>query len=355
MKVLFASLSRIGDYIQHMIVVKAWAQAHPDVDVHVLVNDLIPADLMRMNSEFQHILLPRFEYQKKINQVNTPLLMPFWSLRKIINRLQAENYEQLFDLSLQTQSAAFLKLVDPKFSYSKIEKNMIDEYLNPSDSGHLIDKLKHAHDVMVSPLNSVGRKAKRLLLQVSSSDAKKNIDLPRWKLLVDQIRTDYTSIDLKVIGSRQEAKLLHSVFHKSEILVCSFTELSHVLDAESKLISLDTSIKHFAAHFQVPTIELSIGSSHWIKNAAYQTGNYVFSAEMECRPCSHSVACPFGRNQCQDKINFNELGKFVGEWIENTEPTVFPMITGVDNGNLKVLRMQGDKWKQKTNPTNLSL
>lgn len=358
MKILFASLSRIGDYIQHMMVVKAWADANPTAEVHILVNDLIPNELMRMHCQFKHTVLPRLEYQRRINQVDTPLLHPFLSLRRIVKRLHEEKYHKVVDLSLQHQSAAFLKIIDPGFFYTRNEIQMIDEYLNGFDGMHLIDKLKVAHGVQLSPGVATGLQTKRVLLQVSTSDVKKNIDLPRWKPLVEMLRSDFRSIDLKVIGSRSEAKKLQSVFNKSEIFICNFTELSHALDAETRLISLDTSIKHFAALYAVPTLEISVGSSHWIKNAAYQSGNYIFNAEHECRPCSHSSVCPHGRNQCQDKIEFAYLNQFVRDWISNSKSTIFPMATEVHNGNLLVSstsNQRGEQWKQKINPTNLSL
>ncbi|MBL7557388.1 MAG: hypothetical protein JNM24_16290 [Bdellovibrionaceae bacterium] len=358
MKILFASLSRIGDYIQHITVVKAWAVVNPTAEVHVLVNDLIPADLMRMNSQFKHIVVPRFEYQKRINQVGTPLMYPFLGLRRVVQQLQGEKYHKVVDLSLQYQSAAFLKIIDPGFFYTQNEIQAINEYVNPADQTHLIDKLKVAHGVELAPKEANNGFTKRLLLQVTTSDKKKNIDLPKWKSLVEMMRTDFKSIDLKVISSRAEAKQLQTVFSKSELFICNFAELSHALDAETKLISLDTSIKHFATLFGVPTLEISVGSSHWVKNAAYQTGNYIFSAQLDCRPCFHSSACPYGRNQCQDTISFNELNQFVGEWITGSRPTVFPMVSEARDGNLSVSEasnQRGVKWKQKTNPTNLSL
>lgn len=358
MKILFASLSRIGDYIQHMMIVRSWALANPSAEVHVLVNDLVPADLMRMNSQFKHTVLPRFEYQRRINSVGTPLLYPFLSLRKIVSQLRAEKFHKVVDLSLQQQSAAFLKIIDSGFFYTKNEIQAINDYLNLSDETHLIDKLKIAHGVNLAPKKANAGRTKRVLLQVTTSDEKKNIDLPRWKSLVDMMRTDFSAIELKVIGSRSEVKKLQSVFEKSELFICNFTELSHALDGETKLISLDTSIKHFAALFQVPTLEISVGSSHWIKNAAYQTGNYIFSAQKECRPCVHSSPCPYGRNQCQDSIDFKELNQFVGEWVSGSKPTVFPMVTDAQDGNLSVSspsKQQGVKWKQKLKTTNLSL
>ncbi len=353
MKVLFASLSRIGDYIQHMALVQAWSLAHPDVDVHVLVNDLIPGDLMRMNAQFKHIVFPRFEYQKRINQVTTPLLYPFLNLRQIIRQLRSENYDDLFDLSQQAQSAIFLRLIDEQFGYSNREVKLIGEYLNVSDETHLIDKLKQAYEVQMTPQAAIAGKTKRILFQVTTSDEKKNIDLSRWLPLVEALRSDFKSIDLMVLGSRQEQAKLQSVFKKSELLLCNFTELSHVMDSETKLVSLDTSIKHFATWFRVPTLEISVGSSHWIKNAAYQTGNYVFSADFHCRPCMHSSACPWGRNQCQDQIDFADLNYFINDWVQNSTPALYPHKTANFNGNLSIQR--GDKWNQRTRPTNPSL
>lgn len=353
MKVLFTSLSRIGDYIQHLAVVRAWSQENPDVDVHILVNDLIPQDLIRMNSQFQHIVLPRFEYQKRINQVTTPLLYPFWSLRNLVQKLRSENYVQVFDLTYQSHSLAFLRLIKPGFSYSEKEISLINEYVKPTDEMHLIDKIKTILDINLQPAAAVALPTKRVLFQVSTSDAKKNIDLHRWRPLVDQLKSDFSGIQFAVLGSRAEREVLSSVFSASELITCSFTELAQLFDGETRLVSLDTSIKHFAAYFHVPTIEISVGSSHWIKNAAYQADNYIFSADFHCRPCVHSQNCPLGRNQCQDEIDFNVLQSFIARWIVDSNVDMYPMKTKNRNENLSVQR--GEKWNRKISQTNLYL
>jgi ADP-heptose:LPS heptosyltransferase len=353
MKVLFASLSRIGDYIQHLAVIRAWSLENSDVDVHILVNDLIPQDLVRMNSQFKHIVLPRFEYQKRINQVTTPLMYPFLSLKKLVHQLRAENYVQVIDLTYQSHSLAFLKLVQPGFSYSEKEASLINEYVKVSDDQHLIDKIKSIHDLNFEPSQAIAETANKVLFQVSTSDEKKNVDLSKWRELFDQLKSDFPSLDLFVLSSRQERKVLESVFQKSELFVCSFLELGQILDSRTRLVSLDTSVKHFAALHQVSTVEISVGSSHWIKNAAYQSGNFIFSSEFHCRPCVHSVKCPLGRNQCQDEISFSELKQFIGSWIDDVEPQIFPMKTKLRNGNLSIQR--GDKWTRKISQTNPSL
>lgn len=348
MKVLFASLSRIGDYLQHLAVVRAWSIENPDFEVHILVNDLIPTDLLRMNSKFKHLILPRFEYQNRINQVSTPLLYPFWSLRKLVQQLRAENYVQLVDLTYQAQSLAFLKLVKPGFSYTEKEVSLINEYLNLSDEGHLIDKIKVIHDISMQPKEIVSSVAKRVLFQVTTSDSKKNIDLPKWRVLIDELKSDFSSLEFLVLGSPAERKNLSQIFSPSELITCTFHELESLMDSEARLVSLDTSLKHFAAEYRVPTVEISVGSSHWIKNAAYQSGNYIFSADFHCRPCVHSQACPLGRNQCQDAIDFKLLRGFIARWVVDADVESFSMKTKVRNRNLSIQR--GDQWNRKANP-----
>lgn len=355
MKVLFASLSRIGDYLQHLVIIKAWATQNPNWEVHLLVNDLIPHELIRMNSQFKHIVLPRFEYQKKINQVSVPLLFPYLALRKLVQQLRLENYTQMFDLSYQAYSLGFLKLINPTFSYSKKEVQLINDYLNLADSEHLIDKIKAVYGLKIEPMESEHRSISKLLFQVVTSDDKKNIDLSKWRGLFDRLKTDFPSLELSVLCSRSERKQLKQVFSDSEITICNFSELAQIFNSQTSLVSLDTSIKHFATQFHVPTIEISIGSSHWIKNAAYQSGNFIFSANFYCRPCAHSQKCPLGRNQCQDEINFSDLHQFIGLWVEDRwlkKPalTALPMKTINQNSNLSY--QGGDKWNLKTGLTN---
>ncbi|MBL7545689.1 MAG: hypothetical protein JNL11_17855 [Bdellovibrionaceae bacterium] len=356
MKVLFASLSRIGDYIQHMVLVQAWQKAHPDVEVHVLVNDLIPVDLLKMNAQYKHFILPRFEYQKRINHAATPLIYPFLSLKKIVHQLRSEHYTLLFDLSLQHHSAELLKLIDDTFSYTETEKSVVNEYLNRKDQTHLIDKLKKIYDIELTPKSALSSKTHRILFQLTTSDMKKNIDLARWRPIVDSLKFRFPWIEISILGAKSERNLLQSVFKPSDILICDFSHLGRILDSGTRLISLDTSIKHFAALFHVPTIEISVGSSHWIKNAAYQAGNIIFSADFHCRPCGHSSECPYGRNRCQDEINFDHLQDVLFKWVTNTNVINYPIKTMVRDGSLGVHSQifRGEKWKQKTSQINLS-
>lgn len=349
MKVLFASLARIGDYIQHLAVIRAWSLQNPDVDIHILINDLIPKDLIRMNSQFKHVILPRFSYQKKINQLTTPLLYPFLSLRQLVKQLRSEDYIQLFDLTYQSHSLAFLKLIKPAFGYSEKEVLFINDYLKISDSHHLIDKLKSIYEIDLSPLPSVGGQAQRIFFQILTSDAKKNVDLNKWRQLLDGLQRDIPEIQLSVLGSNQDRSQLSRLFNKDELFICNFSELAEQLTPNTRLVSLDTSIKHFAAQFQVPTIEISVGSSHWIKNAAYQSGNFIFSADFHCRPCVHSRDCPLGRNQCQDEINFLELQDFISHWVSEPNPVTFAMKTNVKNNELSI--QKGEKWNPAINQT----
>lgn len=354
MKILFISLLRIGDFLMHVMIADAYRKKHSDCDIHFLVNDLIGKDFERLFPFITFHRFERFNYQKMINSFETPLLYPFWSLRKQITTLNGLNFDTIIDLTYQDTASSFLNLINAKNKKGVIswkpfvstDDELIKKFIMANHDSHsnihYLDHLKKIADVDLDIKSSIKNKNEFILFQISTSDTKKNYDILKWKSVINRVSEQFPNYLFQILCSKDDFPILKKTFNSSQLVVTDFYQTYDLLKEASLLVSLDTSIKHLAALTQTPTLEISIGSSHPVKTAAYLAGNYILSADMNCRPCSHSSSCPHIRNKCQDDIKEEQIIDFINKWICDETITDYSYRTINKNSQLAV--MEGTVW-----------
>lgn len=139
-----------------------------------------------------------------------------------------------------------------------------------------------------------------VLIQALTSDSKKNWDFNRWAEALRDIRLLNPQINLVLLGAPFERESLKTLASMCEdlgvavsLVTCSFSGAFSLLKRAQLLISGDTSIKHLASIASCPTIELSMGSSHFYKTGVYRPNNIIVQSALACAPCSHSNPCRF--------------------------------------------------------------
>lgn len=347
MKILLISLLRIGDFFMHLQLANALQKKHPEAEIHFLVNDLISEEVKKLFSTYKYFSFDRFQAQVDINTFATPLLYPVWNLQQTLSQLNAEKYDQVVDLTFQKQSEHFLNLIDAQSKFgviswenkiysgsSKIE-NFISEFNNKQDSTHYLDHLKLLLDVDLYPIKNEKRNESKIIaFQITTSDSKKNYDLSRWKKIVQTVKNHLPEIQVKIFCTSKEFDIFKRHFSREDLLPGGFSTVFNTLKEAALLVSLDTSVKHLAALAGTPILELSIGSSHPTKTAAYAEENYILSAAQACRPCEHSQKCPYLRNLCQDSILEKSVSDFIVNWSKNLKVTHFSIKSVCRDNNL---------------------
>lgn len=347
MKVLFISLLRIGDFFMHLQLAEAYQKENPEAEIHFLTNDLISDEVKKLFPMYKYFSFDRFQLQTEINTFETPILYPVWSLQQVLADLNAESYDQILDLTFQKQSEHFLNLIDAKnkfgviswenkiFSGSNGIADFINDFTNKKNLTHYLDHLKSLLDIEMRPRKPVKRdQSKIIAFQVATSDSKKNYDLSRWKKIIHNVKMQLPDFQIKILCTAKELDNFKRHFAKEDLQPGGFATVYSVLKEASLLVSLDTSVRHLAALTETPVLELSIGSSHPTKTAAYSEGNYILSATQTCRPCDHSSKCPYLRNLCQDSISEKMVSDFVINWANNLKLTHFDIKTVSQDNNL---------------------
>ncbi len=313
----------------HVKIADSYRKKHVEVEIHFLVNDIIGAEFEKIFPFICFHRFSRFKYQKMINSFETPLLYPFWDLKKNLKDLFARGFDEVIDLTYQRISTQFLNLIpaarkrgvfswEPFIASDNYIENFINKMHESTSKVHYLDHLKKIAGVDLELDScSVDKTSKLVLFQVSTSDTKKNYDLDKWKRIIDKLTEKCPDFIFKIICSHEEFFSYKTIFNVSQLEAGNFLNAYELLKQARLLVTLDTAVKHLAAWTATPTLELSIGSSHPFKTAAFQAGNYIISAEMNCRPCQHSLDCLFHRNLCQDAIIEKKIENFVSDWIQN--------------------------------------
>ncbi|MCB0368400.1 MAG: glycosyltransferase family 9 protein [Bdellovibrionales bacterium] len=354
MNILFISLLRIGDFLMHAKIAQSLKDKDQQISVHFLVNDLITEDLRNMFPFIKFHVFTRFKYEKMINSFETPLLYPFWSLKSFIQDINTVEFDAVYDLTLQNISSRFLSLVNSKnkkgvFSWkpflssnNESFKKTIFQIHDKNQMQHYLDSLKQLYNFELEPGYAEVKDSKLILFQITTSDAKKSLDLNKWVNIIQFLKNYNRSYQYKVLSSPHEFKSINKFFKKEDIISASFSEAFRVLEGTQLLVSLDTSIKHLAVWSKTPTLEISIGSSHPIKTSGYQQGNYVLSSDYHCRPCDHSSSCIYNRNHCQDSISEDLIVNFIKLWIQERSLVNFSFLT-ISKGNELSIK-KGEPW-----------
>lgn len=347
MKVLFISLLRIGDFFMHLQLADAYQKQNASSEIHFLTNDLISDEVKSLFPQYRYFSFDRFQMQKDINTFETPLLYPVWSLQNTLAALNAEGYDLVIDLTYQKQSEHFLNLINAKekigvlswenrhFVGSDKIETFLTDFTNKKSNTHYLDGLKKILNIELTPAKANKAEYSKLIsFQVSTSDLKKNYDLLRWKKIIQTIKFHLPDYQVKIFCTPKEAESFKRHFSREDIMPSGFANVYNVLKETALLVSLDTSVKHLASIVRTPVLELSIGSSHPTKTAAYSEGNYILSALQTCRPCDHSTKCPYLRNLCQDSISEKTVSDFVINWANNLKLTHFDIRTIVRENSL---------------------
>lgn len=352
MKVLFMSLSRIGDFFQHCQLINNYLIENPYDEIHVLTNDLVGKEKFLLLPKVKFWILPRFQYQQWSNLESVPLLMPYWHLKQLLTNLRDQNFTKVYDLSLQTSSRKLLKIIKPNNTFEAWQVKLINEQasgLDPIPNLEFLGQL-YKTNVIPHPARNLN-KVERIIFQLASQDLKKQIDLVKWDQLILRIESLFPDKKIVVLSAKSEFKIFSRIFG-NRVWLCDFTQIMDLfLLSNSLLISVDTSIKHLATHFRIPTVEVAIGGSHPIENIGYQTGNIILESKDDCYPCFHSSACSFGRNKCQDSVSLEKIIEILQ--VISGEKCLSEQFSMTQFVNNKLTISGGKKWKRKTSKINI--
>jgi len=308
MKILVINLLRLGDMIMTVPVINGLAAKRADAQIDVLTFKTVAA-LKPMNPNVRRWwTLDRDELQAGLGRSDLPLLSSFAVLQEQLDAINAEKYDLIINLT-QTHFSAwiagYLKSGDrlglnydlkglphfysPWFRYldQHAAESVEDVFHHTDIFAHACGLGEFARDWKMKSSPGGEKEADSLklgagetiVLQLFTSDPKKNWPMENWIEFVRGIRMDKPGVQLVALGSPQEKEKLEEFIHAAKAgvipAILSLDGALALLNRAQLLVTGDTSIKHLANAGRAKVIELCIGWSDWRRTGIYKADSLI--------------------------------------------------------------------------------
>jgi ADP-heptose:LPS heptosyltransferase len=346
MKILLISLLRLGDIILHRQVVQNLKRQYPGAQIHMLIHSQFQSVQGLLPEVDQWHLLDRQEIQKILVERQVSPVQAFAKLQTVVAELNGQNFSLAFNLTHNRFSVRLMDLVQARekrgvaLEHGKkvADINPWQTYLNENFSDrqgsrfHYLEVLQRSLGIAVGSRERAEKRTSPLiLLQLLTSDVKKNWGLHRFHELKTKLQTQFPKARILGLCSPQEASAVGTQFAWNEFLTPSLDEAALLLKEASLLVTGDTSIQHLAAQNGCPVVSLFLGSADPVKTAPWQEGAWVVQGQAACAPCVHSAPCHQSRHLCAESLQVE---------------TVFNLVAGILSG--EKVKVTGSEVRQTT-------
>ena len=371
MKILVLSLLRLGDILLSTAVLRSLRRQYPNAEIHILINgqfssvaDMIPY----VNKVYT---FDRAGIQQIIGSQERNLLEAYFRVEDLVEQLQTERYNKVINLTHNRLSGWLTTLVacpDTKgvmfgsqgtFSVGSKWFDYLNDFIDSGKTNvfHFVDVFHYGADLVTSDRRielqgtDSGKNFADLTLapfsgrtlvaiQPFSAEAKKTFSITKWIEIAQTIKRLDPSLEILILGSALEEKdVLEICAAVSAVpVVCNLAEAFSILNRTQLLISGDTSIKHLAAAVaKIKILEISLGSSEYLKTGAYKDGATIIQGLSPCAPCSHRTLCTQATHLCADAIS-SELVAMAATSILRHDESGLRMLAYEDRASVTIAK-----------------
>lgn len=320
MKILGISLLRLGDLILQRPLIEGLRKKHPQSEIHMLINkQFSQVEFLFAGLVDKFIYFDRENLQKSCGEKEYNILWGFHQLKSLVDDINRTSYDRVYNFTHNRLTAHLAGLIhaDERIGIHAKDGNFhgltnpwISFFNNffgkPEARGfHYTELLGHALEIPPEPMTlpvAGSRRASYVLVQPLTSDIKKNWNLEKYRALVNALENE-TSLQVLVLGAPFEKEILASVFPEKNLLICDLQQATAKLQETALLVTGDTSIKHLAALYDTPLLELSLGSSQPLQVGAYANHAVILQPKVQCGPCPHSQKCSQASHICGDRLS----------------------------------------------------
>lgn len=313
MKILVISLLRIGDLILQKPLLAGLRKKHPRAEITLLMNKQFSQVEPLLTEEVQRFLyFDRELLQKSCGENEFNILWGLQKVKNFVEDIQNEEFDVVYNFTHNKLSAHLSGLVKTRSRVGIYSENsqfkgltnawiqFFNSYFGRAEAAgfHYTELLAHSLNIELLEEKKPARNAKNLILiQPLTSDSKKNWGLEKFQLLSEELKQQLNG-EVKILGAPFEKEILKTHFAETDLWICDFAQASEYLKEAALLITGDTSIKHVAALYGTPILELALGSSLPLQTGAYSNNSMILQPVVACGPCPHSKPCSQTQHRC---------------------------------------------------------
>lgn len=358
MKILVLSLLRLGDALLAADALDAIRAKNPSAQIDLLVNKGVERVVSFLPAIHRVYAIDRELLQQGLVRSDRPIFESLDRLKSLVDRLNSEKYDTIINLTQTKFSGYIAAAVEANeklgmvinhrgqasfgspwfrylndvmgagaqlgFHYSDIFKfgSVCDLELNfaratPAETKKGKEELEEwlrFHSFKGGP---------KILLQIFTSDAKKNWPSSSWIKALETIKLNLPDSQFIVLGAPNEKRRLEkfqSVAQANHIQIdlaaMSLEGVFSLLQVADVIVTGDTSIKHLANLTPTRIVEIAVGSADISRTGAYKNGSLLISSRESCAPCPHSSPCHRDHHACAAKIDAQAVGLAISKFIQ---------------------------------------
>jgi ADP-heptose:LPS heptosyltransferase len=351
------SLLRIGDVIMMAPVLHGLRQKYPAAKIDLLVNDSAKKGAALLSGLNEVITFDRQLLQDGLVQPDRALFEPFDLLKKLVSRLNKNEYNQVINLTQTKASGYICSMVhaESKYGLTINSKNQVSfgsswfRYLND----YVVTGAKqffHYIDIFYYGLNlnrgqqkfqlhqsaegetecdeylarvGTNSSSSRIVIQALTSDEKKNYSITKWLEAMAQMYRMNDRLEFHLLCAPNEIEQVQTLGDQltamgvpNSVAPLSLSGAMALLNRSKLLITGDTSIKHLACGTTASILEIALGSSDYRKTGAYKSDALIIKSRESCSPCDHRKSCHRTEHFCAKSVDPTILASIAVQYVQ---------------------------------------
>lgn len=359
MRILIINLTRLGDIIQSLGLIKGLKNLYQNAEIDFLAISSFSGIL----NNFDHIHeIITLDDTKLVDQIETNFWDAYIEIHKKVEYLNEKHYDLLINpvISIQSSYLAFLIQANKKrgmvFTKNKEQGiysdwssyllanqhhigehsiNLVNIFAGTADSTFTVEdyQLKKnketdqsikslIHKELFSDTNELVQSIKIIGIHIGASQSNKCWESKYFKDLMIRLSQN-NQYRIILFGGYKEVEISdyfndfkHSHFF-NWIGKFNLNELISAISQCHLFICNDTGPMHIAAACNVPVINLSLGPVSMWETGPYTMKSIVIQANIDCHPCNFNYLCP--HYQCHHQIRSEHVLKAINYYLYQHE------------------------------------
>jgi len=317
-KILFVTLSNIGDVILTLPVLDTFINLYPEAEITVLCGAK-PKEIFEDNPAIFRLIV----YDKY-----SPLL----SKIRLFNELNSQRFDLVIDLK-NTMFGACLRAKYRTSPFVRIPRNIRhvrDRHL--FKVRHIVNTRVNIHrrsfNIRDNDRAGIARLLREagiretdriLVIAPGARSSTKRWDARNFREVVERLTSDIFS-RIVLVGDRGDLPICEVVSSgKKDVLnLCGRTtlrELAALLDKSSLLLTNDSAVMHLASYLNRPVLAI-FGPTDERKYGPWSDKSVVLRKHLFCSPCE-KAQCRFGTLECLQSVRVEEVLRSIRDTLSN--------------------------------------
>ncbi|MDD5116130.1 MAG: lipopolysaccharide heptosyltransferase II [Candidatus Omnitrophica bacterium] len=308
MKILFITLSNIGDCILTLPVLDVLKERYPDAEISCLVPER-PSEIFSKNPRIKKVFL----FDKHAG---------FRDKARLFFSLNRERFDMVIDLrnSMLGVLLSARRKTSPLRIVPRSLRHMKDRhlfwagpgYLTPGKTGRdslFISREDENYAVSLLERNGFGKGEKLIVLSPGARSHIKRWDRREFLKLCDLLSGE--GWDIALVGDNADKEVCEYIRRESRgkaVDFCGMTsmgQLAALLKRVRLLITNDSAVMHLASYLDVPVAAV-FGPTDENKYGPWSKNSIVFKKDIFCRPCN-KASCRFSTLACMSCVKADEV------------------------------------------------